>query len=154
VDTHPDLAFESYSLRASAAVQALTPYVASARSLIQKATERKTAGELNETTFAAECAPSNVVILLTAKLDALLIQAKNSKDVLALRCVNMAAITLKSYADSNLKGVECYPNDSEMATKLVDQTLARAKGVYAAVVDALGDIHQNYGIQLPPAAPI
>ncbi|MDD5171948.1 MAG: hypothetical protein PHF60_02835 [Candidatus ainarchaeum sp.] len=154
VVTRPRLAFESYSSRALKAVQTLEPSVASARVLIGRAAERKAAGELNEATLKAELAAPNVVILLSEKLEALLTQATRAEDVLALHCVNTGAITLRSYADSTLQGVGYYPDDSQMAKKLVDQTLNHAKATYAAVVSALGDTCQRYGIQLPPEAPI
>ncbi len=143
----PISAFTKFATGTSDKLERLDAKMKSARAAIAKATERKSSGELGDSTYYAETVAARMLISLQASLNAVYTAAKPSKDIFAVRRVGVVADKLAAVADELLMEMH-YPHDDSLKQTLVEQNVKMARDAHADAVSSLQGVHDALGIQM------
>lgn len=142
--------FATVSSLARTLLDNLKPHVAEARSLIDKAKERKEQGRLDAETGRAEMLPSEVTILLQGMLESMYEKVCESKNTYAMRCIRTSADIFLAHIDDNLLREGRYPKaDENLRQKLMEDKISSAREVYKDVVGALDGTNKQLGVEMP-----
>jgi hypothetical protein len=143
----PVSAFTKFSTQADAMLQRLEPKTQSARAVISKATERKSEGELDDSTYHAETVAARMLLSLQTALKAVYLYAQGTRDIFAVRRVGVVADKLAAVSDELLKE-SYYPRDESLRQTLVEQTVKMARDAYADAIQSLQGVHETLGVKI------
>ncbi len=141
----PVSAFTKFSGHASCKLEMLSAKVESAKDAIGKATERKSAGELDDATYYAETVAARVLICLHGSLTSIYKRAKENRDIFAVRRVGVVADKLAAVSDELLMPFH-YPQDLSLRKTLAEQNVKMARDAHADAIQSLQDVHTTLGV--------
>ncbi len=144
----PVSAFTKFSAQACTMLERLNAKADAAKASIAKATERKSSGELDDSTYYAETVAARMLLSMQASLKAIYLYAQGTKDIFAVRRVGVVADKLAAVSEELLMESH-YPQNESLKGTLIEQAVKMAKDAHSDAIQSLQGVHDALGVRMP-----